>query len=135
MKFGLYLLVALSMFLAACAQAPQNKDAVREAIVQHLTKNSGLNMSSMDVEVTSVTFRDKQADASVAFRAKNSPEQLMSMKYTLESEGKKWIVKKKAGNSGHSEAAVPDPHGAGAPASGSLPPGHPPLPDSSGTPK
>jgi hypothetical protein len=133
-KSGLAAWVGIALILTGCAQAPQNKDAVRKGVVDHLTKSSsGLDLASMDVEVTAVTFHDKQANATVTFRPKANPQQGMTMNYTLESEGKNWVVKKKAGAGGHEGAAAPEgaaenPHGQGAPPSGDLPPGHPPVP-------
>jgi hypothetical protein len=127
-KSGLAAWVGAALILTGCAQAPQNKDAVRQGVVDHLTKgSSGLDLASMDVEVTAVTFHDKQANATVTFRPKAAPGQGMTMNYTLESEGKKWVVKKKAGAGGH-EGAAESPHGEGAAPSGDLPPGHPPVP-------
>ena len=92
-------------------------------MVEHLGKGAGLDLASMEVEVTAVSFAGDQAKATVNFRPKANPEQGMQMNYTLESKGKKWMVLKKAGStaSPHGDATV-----APAPA-GDLPPGHPPV--------
>ena len=110
------LLVALT--LGGCKKNIQSKEAVHQGVMQHLTGRSDLDLSSMDVEVSSVVFRDSEADATVAFRAKgsNDPGAGMSLKYTLERKGNQWVVKGKAGAAG-------TPHGA----AGDLPPGHPPM--------
>jgi len=124
-KIGQILLLAIFGVLCACNKAPQTKEAVKQGVVEHLGKGAGLDMSSMDVEVTAVSFAENQAKATVSFRPKSAPDQGMMMNYTLESKGNKWIVLKKAGNSSspHGDATV-----APAPApSGDLPPGHPPV--------
>jgi hypothetical protein len=128
-KSGRFVLLAFLSILCACNRAPQTKEAVKQGVVEHLGKGSGLDLSMMDVDVTSVAFHDNEANASVMFRPKSSPEQGMQMNYTLERKGQKWVVLKKAGGGAN-------PHGAGMPApdaapsptpSGDLPPGHPPV--------
>jgi hypothetical protein len=70
----------MALLLIGCVRAPQNKDAVRQGVIEHLTKSSsGLDLGSMDVDVTAVTFHDKQANATVTFRPKATPEQGMTM--------------------------------------------------------
>ena len=105
---------------AACSRAPQTKEAVRQGVVEHISKNSGLEVNSMDVEVVSVAFEGKQARAQVSFRPKGSADSGMQMGYTLESDGSKWVVKGKGAATGG------NPHGPAAP-QGDLPAGHPPL--------
>lgn len=129
----------------ACNRAPENKDAVREGVMEHLSKNTGLDLKSMDVEVNNVTFQGNQATAAVSFKPKASPDAGMSMNYTLERRGAKWAVLQKAGSgAGHGggmpDAAPPDPgaHAPGAtppPANSgeALPPGHPPVAPNSGS--
>jgi hypothetical protein len=127
-------LLAFAVLLgAACNRAPKNVEAIRQGVVDHLQKNTGLDMSAMTVEVTNVTYRGNEADAMVAFKPKNSPEGGMSMSYTLENENGRWLVKKRAGSGGMGA----NPHAGGPPASGTgatsqgnetqLPPGHPPT--------
>lgn len=116
----------LALSLAACAKDIQNKDAVRQGVIDHLQarKNLDLDMSAMQVEVSSVTFRENEADATVSFVPKGgSPSQGMTMKYTLERAGDGWKVKQKAETSNN-------PHSGGGampPPSGEMPPGHPPI--------
>jgi hypothetical protein len=116
----------LAVFLVACAKhAPQDRDAVKQAIIEHLGKGSGLDLSLMDIEVSNVAFQGNEAKATVMFRPKSAPDQGMQMNYTLESQADKWVVSKKAGaNAGHGAGAMPS---APAPDSGALPPGHPPV--------
>jgi hypothetical protein len=111
-------LILVSLSVWGCRKDIQSKEAVHQGVMQHLTGRSDLDVSSMDVEVSSVVFRENEADATVGFRAKgsNDPASTMSLKYTLERKGNQWVVKGKAGAAG-------TPHGAG----GDLPPGHPPM--------
>lgn len=93
---------------------------VRQGVIDYLSKRSNLNMSGMNVDVTSLVVRQNEADAVVSFTAKGAnPGQPMSMRYTLERKGDRWVVKDKA------EAGA-SPHGGAAPPAGAqLPPGHP----------
>lgn len=122
----------------ACSRAPENKDAVRAGVMEHLNKNSGLDLKAMDVEVSNVTFEGNQATAAVAFKPKSSPDAGMSMNYKLERRGDKWVVQQKAGSGAGHGAGMPDaaaPADSGAHAPGAtppptgeaLPPGHPPV--------
>jgi hypothetical protein len=113
---------------AACKRNIDNQEAVRQAVIDYLSKRSNLNVSAMNVGVTSVTFRSNEADAVVSITARGAtPGQPMSMRYTLERQGGHWAVKGKteAGGSPHGAGAA-SPHGGVAPpAAGELPPGHP----------
>ena len=138
----------LSVFcLAGCQKNIQNKDAVRQGILSYLTQNKNLSVASMDIEITQVTFRDKEADAMVMFKPKGGdPASGMNMRYTLERQGTTWVVKKKADSGGHAAStppmgsgSVPMPSGGmpmpstggamppGHPPTGAMPPGHPPT--------
>ena len=74
----------------------------------------------MNVTVTSLACREKDADATVAFTAKGSSAgPPMTRRYALEREGDQWVVKE-------SKDTGSSPHGAGTPQPGAaLPPGHP----------
>ena len=119
------------MLLAGCSSDIQNKEAVRQGVIDYLSANTGLSLASMDVEVTSVMFRGNEADATVAFRPRGSTGAGagLQMQYTLEQSGGKWVVKGKAetGGSPHGET----PGGESAPGGG-LPPGHPPMGEAPG---
>lgn len=77
----------------------------------------------MEVEVTAVSFRQNEADATVSFRPKgvSDPGAGMQMQYTLERKDNRWVVK------GRKEAGAA-PHG-GAMQGGGMPAGHPPVGD------
>jgi len=116
---------------SACKRNIDNQEAVRRAVIDYLGKRSNLNVSAMNVEVTSVTFRSSEADAVVAITVRGaSPGQPMSMRYTLERQGDHWAVKGKADAGGRPHGAgAENPHGGAVPsASGELPPGHPAVP-------
>ena len=112
--------LALLCCFAACNRASQNKEAIRQSVVDYVS--SKVNVGAMEVDVTSVTFKGNEADATVAFRAKGSPAGSgLEMRYTLEEKSGKWVVKDKAEASGNPHGAPPGMGGGG------LPPGHPPM--------
>jgi hypothetical protein len=120
--------------LAGCQKDIQTKDAVRQGVMTYLTQNKNLSVNSMDIEVTQVTFRDKEADAVVMFKPKGGDAASgMSMKYTLERQGSTWVVKKKADSGAHGATAptgsMPMPSGSMPmpSTSGAMPAGHPPT--------
>jgi hypothetical protein len=100
------------------------KEAVRQGVIDYLAGRQGLNVSSMNVEVTAVTFKENEADATVAFVPKRGGGgQPISIPYTLERKGSRWVVKPRAGGGSPHGGAMP-PMGGEAP-SGAMPPGHP----------
>ena len=106
---------------AACRKGGNPEEAVRQGVIDYLSKRSNLNVSAMNVSVTSLVVRQNEADALVAFTAKGAnPGPPMSMRYTLERQGDRWVVKNKAD-------AGANPHGASRAPERELPPGHPPL--------
>jgi hypothetical protein len=105
------------LFLAACSKDIQNTEAVRQGVVDYLqqrTAETGLDVNSLVVTVSSVSFEQDVARATVAFSPKSAPGAPgMSMNYVLDRKGDKWVVKGRQVNPGN-------PHGAG-----DTPPGHP----------
>lgn len=141
MRIGSLLLILLA--LVGCNRGIDNKEAVRQGVVDYLSGRTNLNISSMQVDVTSVVFRDNEAEAVVKFAAKGTsdPSQGMEMRYTLEKKGGRWVVKHRAdsGKSPHGGGAGMTPHGGAgempmpmpggaAPPNSQLPPGHPAVP-------
>ncbi len=132
-------LVFAAVLLPGCGnRAIQSEAAVRQGVIDYLSQRSDLNLSTMQVEVTSVSFRENEADASVSFRPKGAAgDSGMTMRYTLERKGNRWVVKGRGQSQpGHA------PHGMGQPPQGGqasgmpgssaqggagLPPGHPPI--------
>jgi hypothetical protein len=109
--------------LAGCHRGLQDKDAVRQGVLDHLAQVQ-LNVASMNVEVTSVQFNGNQAEATVAFSPKGgNAAQGMTMRYQLELKSGRWVVmgRKDAGSSPHGggmPSAMPppgmeNPHGGG----------------------
>ena len=120
------------LLLAACGQKNiENKDAIRQAVIEYLSSRqaqTGLDMSTMDVNVTAMAFERDTARATVEFRVKNS-DAGMQLNYTLDRKGDKWVVQaRQDGNPGH--GVVQPPSGTGVLPSGNsqLPPGHPSIP-------
>jgi hypothetical protein len=109
--------------LVGCGDHIKTRDKVQEAIVHRLETSSGLDMKSLDVNTTSVTFDKNRAFATVAFHPKGDPNITsgMVMKYTLEDRGGNWVVVNVADSQGHGMT------GHSAAGTKELPPGHPPL--------
>src|SRR5260221_53508 len=95
--------------LAACSRDIQNKEAVRQGVVDYLAARAaetGLNMDQMQVDVTTVSFEKDQARAAVVFRVKGAAEQSpVRVDYVLDRKGNKWQVR------GRTDSGV-NPHGA-----------------------
>jgi hypothetical protein len=120
--------------LSGCKKDIENDDAVRQGIMNYLSKRPDL--LSMDVNVTSVAYRQDEATATVKFQAKgnNSPGASMTMQYVMERKGNEWNVKGRAGANEHGANGLPQDAPAGgsigampntAPPSTAMPPGHP----------
>ena len=114
-RLGSLLLALLA--LTACNRGSQNKDAVRQGVVDYLSERKDLNIASMNVDVSQVQFDGSKADATVTFSPKGVPSgQGMTMHYQLEQQGNKWAVVGRQ-DSGHAGAVPPgadNPHGGGA---------------------
>jgi hypothetical protein len=115
--------------LSGCKKNIRNDDAVRQGIMNYLSKRPDL--LSMDVNVTSVAYRQDEATATVRFQAKgnNSPGASMTMQYVLERKGNQWDVKGRAGANEHGAQGLPpegqNPGSIGAMPNTAMPPGHP----------
>jgi hypothetical protein len=118
---------AVCLLVTGCQKAVQSREAVEKGVTEYLENRAGLDIKSMDVKISSVSFRAKEAEATVHFQAKGStdPAGSMQMRYVLEQKDGKWVVK---GRSGMSEHGSPSPGGGGG-----LPPGHPPTPATGGS--
>jgi outer membrane murein-binding lipoprotein Lpp len=121
-------LFAGALLLAGCARKNiENKEAIRQAVVEYLNARqaqTGLDMSTMDVNVTAMAFEPDKARATVEFKVKNS-DAGMTLNYTLNRKDDKWVVEaRQDGGQGH---GIP---GDTSKESGQLPAGHPAIPDS-----
>jgi hypothetical protein len=133
-------LVLAALALAGCNSAGNidTKEAVRQSVIDYLAGRQNLNVGSMNVDVTSVSFKQNEAEAVVAFAPKGTQVsgQGMSMRYTLERKGSRWVVKGKTDSSSQNpHGAMPpgeNPHSGAAPGAAAempaLPPGHPTVP-------
>jgi hypothetical protein len=132
-------LAVLLLCLVGCSSkgSIDTKEAVRQGVIDYLAGRQNLNVSSMNVSVTSVTFKENEADAMVSFAPKGGGGgQPVSIPYTLERKGNRWVVKPRAAGESPHGGAMPsgaNPHGAAPPSGGagpaeSVPPGHPPVP-------
>ena len=96
----------LLVFAGGCRKDIQNKDAVKQGVMNYLAKRSDL--SAMDVEVSNVAFRKDEAAATVHFQAKGNTDSGagMEIKYVLERKGDEWVVKGRSNmaGSGHGGA-------------------------------
>jgi len=126
--------VLACLALAACHHNIQNEDAVRQGVMDYLATRQGLILNSMNISVQSLVFRQNEVDAVVVFTPKGSgPAAPMSIPYTLERKGDRWVVKPRvnAGQNPHGGMGA-NPHGMAMPQSGgALPPGHPAIPPQS----
>lgn len=128
LRFQVLVLAVLSL-IAGCGRDIQNKEQVRADILDHLAKNTGLDLKSLDVDVSKVAFEKNQAKATVSFRPKgvSSINDGMVMVYTLEPRNGHWVVMGRADSQGHGFGASPSDSGLppGHPSVNGLPPGHP----------
>jgi hypothetical protein len=122
-RFSTFCLTCL-VVLAACGNDLKTKEKVQAAILDRLQNHSGLDIKSMDVATTNVSFENNLAYATVSFHPKGDPslKSGMSMKYTLEEREGKWVVTKVGDSAGHS---MSNPMQSGP--SDNMPPGHPSL--------
>jgi hypothetical protein len=113
-----------AFLLGACAQKNDTPEAVKQGVVRDLAKK--FDMTKMDVIVDSVSFRDKEADATVTFAIKGgSAAQGMTMKYVMERhDDGQWYIKSRASAESAGAPAVGAPDAATGSQS-NLPPGHP----------
>ena len=123
------LALAAVCVLAGCGRSIENKEQVRADILDHLAKNTGLDLKSLDVDVNNVAFEKNQAKATVSFRPKgvSSINDGMVMVYTLQPKNGHWVVVGRADSQGHGLGASPANSGLppGHPSVNGLPPGHP----------
>jgi hypothetical protein len=104
-----------ALLLAGCSKNIDTTEAVRDGIIKDISKK--VDVGTMDVTVDSVSFREKEADATVSFTPKGAPRsQAMVMSYALERQGDEWKIKSRS---------MMTPHDQVQPGETGLPPGHP----------
>lgn len=116
-------LLLSAALLASCGNSMKSKEKVQAAVVERLQSKTGLNVSELDVNTTSVTFDKNMAYATVAIHPKgdSSVNHGMAVKYTLEDRDGKWVVVKLNSPSGNPAGAMGGKNTPGE----ALPPGHP----------
>jgi len=121
------------VILTACSKDIQNKQALKDGVVEYLNANmskTGLDVKLMDVDVSGMTFERDQARATVVFRPKGSTEGAgMTMNYSFDRKGDKWVVhgRQDSTSNPHGAGATLPPPGADPVPPTALPPGHPPT--------
>jgi len=117
----LALAVCLTGYLAGCAKNIDTPEAVKAGVIKDIAKK--VDVESMDVNVDSVSFREKEADAKVSFWPKGGDRsQSITMTYQLERQGDEWHIKNRNMETGHAQGQ------GGASGEGGLPAGHPTMP-------
>jgi hypothetical protein len=113
------LICLTAVLLAGCAKNIDTPEAVREGVIKDIAKK--VDVQSMDVNVDSVSFREKEAEAKVSFKPKGATaSQSITMNYQLERQGDEWHIKGRTMDTGHQTQTAP-----GQPGQGALPEGHP----------
>ncbi len=137
----LVIAAALIFSIACGGNKIDTTEAVQKGIVTYVAKRMDIN--AMDVNVTSVSFRGKEAQAVVSFVPKGGGANSgVTFRYDLERKGDAWEVKgrSQADMSRHQQGAREMPGEGGqmqAAPGGQLPAGHPPItgaPAGGGTP-
>lgn len=97
-----WLCLAAILCASACnRRGMDTPEAVRQGVVDYLSNRSNLNISAMNVNVSSVSFRRDEADAIVSFTAKGDTSgKGIEMRYTLTRSGSRWVVKDKSESAG-----------------------------------
>ena len=94
-KSALICAAALLTVVGCSNKNVDSMEAVKQGVIRDIAKN--INVGAMDVNVVSVSFRDKEADAVVQFVPKGgTPAQGLTMNYTMERQGSDWHIKKRA---------------------------------------
>jgi len=125
--------------VTGCRSNLENQDKVRADLMDYLSKRTGLDLESLDIDLTKVTFQNDQAKATVSFRPKGdtSIQGGMVMIYTLAPKEGHWVVIGRSDSQGHGFGGTPaEPNNLppGHPPANGLPPGHPPVDNMPATP-
>ena len=117
-----------AILLAGCSRTPDTTEAVKQGIIKDLQKKVDVN--NMDVNVSSVSFRGKEANAMVSFNPKGQPGAGMQMRYTMEKKDDGWHIKDRQGDvAAHGSGIGMQRQQPGEGGQGEMPPGHPPIGD------
>jgi hypothetical protein len=109
------LICVAALCLAGCSKNIDTPEAVKEGVIKDIAKK--VDIQAMDVNVDSVSFREKEADAKVSFKPKGADRsQSITMNYSLERQGDEWRIKSR-NMQAHEQPGVPGQT--------ALPAGHP----------
>jgi hypothetical protein len=117
------LLGGLLLAAGGCKPEMDNKEAIRDGVIKHLSGMSGLNVSNMTITVTKATVNGDHAQADVEVRAKNGEPgaPAMELTYQLQKQGEGWVVLK-----GQATGGMQHPAPGEMPPQEAMPAGHPP---------
>ena len=87
----MFTIIFLCVFSVGCNKRANDQEAIRASIEKRLNGRSDLNLSAMDREVKQVSIDGDHATAQVEFRLKGGDAK-MEIEYTLERQGKEWVV-------------------------------------------
>jgi hypothetical protein len=121
--------VIFGVVLAGCSKTGerQAKAAVQAAVEAHLQQRQNLMLTNMTLEVQDVNFTGDTAQADVKFRSKQSPNIVVSVRYTLRRARDRWQVESSSPSSGMDASphrGPTAPSSAPAPAQTPLQPSH-----------
>lgn len=119
--------IAGTLLLSACSMAGglKSKDAIKGAIEAHLKGNPHLSMQNFNTVIEDVKFKDDTADALAKFVSKANATSVVEVRYQLKLEGREWKVTSSQPVGGQGMGG----HGG---SMGSMPPGHPAMPQGQG---
>jgi len=106
-----------------------DREAITEAIQEHLKNNHSINMSAMESSVDHVNVNGDQATAAVSFHLKQGGASMM-MNYFLQRHAGGWIVLRSEPSGGQfAHPAMDRTHSGGISTSGAAPSGVPDVTD------
>jgi hypothetical protein len=117
-----------TLLLSACSMTGglKSKDAIKGAIEAHLKDNPRLAMQNFNTVIESVEYKDDTANALAKFVSKENASSSVEVRYQLKLDGRLWKVVSSQPVGGQGMG------GHGGSMGGSLPPGHPAIPQAHG---
>ena len=94
MKRPLLSLLCIVISMAACHKVTSQNDLIRDGIRQHLVSLKTINLSAMDINLTSVAINGNTAQAQVEYLPKTGapPGAGMKVSYAMEKRDGQWFV-------------------------------------------
>ncbi len=118
--------IAGTFLLSACSMAGglKSNDAIKGAIEAHLKDNPRLSMQNFNTEIESVEYKDDTANALAKFVSKADPNSGVEVRYQLKLDGRTWKVVSSQPEGGQGAGG----HGGSMAPMGTMPAGHPGVP-------